>query len=411
MTGACHSSQTNWDPVSYPVPFGHVPYTTALPDAMAPLLDFPKDWWYYGGWAHDLSKTKQFTILVQAIRITWHQETYGAILYGIGTPSDGKFSAQWSAGPGYSDHPEPGKQFGLVIPPPTSKSWSLEAHTTQPSTINMTCVLVSGILGLSGATYKLDMTDETNGVSAQFVLKDTFGMVLEGASGAYGKDSYEFAMPSLSILKGAITLDGVTTQLGGGNLWLDRQSVNRTIPDEPSLCGQDTSQRMEAMLAAHTSKPLYTGDWLAVVMNDKTVYSFFFFWPVKKDQWIVGSELDHPVNPTSKTGLEYPSLSNWDLRSPIQGVIVLDSCEFDLNILDPGNPSESPHWTSQVSKHTYCSAWKLKIRDKVYTMTAFVPGSEVAFRKSYFYEGAATISDDCGCQVGYAFVEQMGFTQ
>ena len=35
--------------LSHPVPFGHVPYSPALPGAMGPLWDFPAEWWYRGG--------------------------------------------------------------------------------------------------------------------------------------------------------------------------------------------------------------------------------------------------------------------------------------------------------------------------------------------------------------------------
>ena len=313
----------------------------------------------------------------------------------------------------------PGKQIGLVVPPPTSTSWSLEAHAGVPSPMSMTCVLTSGTLGLSGAKYTVDMTDVIHGVSASFVLEDTFGMILQGASGAIGKDSYEFAMPSLTILGGTITLDGVKTELGGGNLWLDQQSVSGKSTSQQSLHGESIShtsqhlseQQMEAVLAEHAASQLYTGNWLGVVMDDKTVYVLVFYWPKKQHQWIVGSELHPPVNPTSKMGLEYPPLPSWDHQSPVQGVNVLDSSEFDLNILVPLDPSESPHWTSPTSQQTYCSAWRLKIRNQVYHMTALVPGSEVKLPGTAFFEGAATICDDSGHQIGHAFVEQMGYTQ
>ena len=240
-------------------------------------------------------------------------------------------------------------------------------------------------MGLSGATYKLEITDVALGVSAVFVLNDAFGMVLEGASGAIGRNSYEFAMPSLTIEGGTITMDGMTTELGGGNLWLDRQSFY-----PPSLPSD-----MEASLVAHAgrlSNQMYVRNWLGVVMNDQTVYVLVFYWPTKQqDQWIVGSELHPPVYPTSKMGLEYPPLSNWDYQSPVQGVNVLDSSEFNLNILDPQDPSNSPHWTSSTSHQTYCSAWRLRIRSQVYNMTALVPGSEVKLVSSAFFEGAATI--------------------
>ena len=107
------------------------------------------------------------------------------IFYGIGTPSNQQLSSHWSVGLGFSPVPVPGKNIGLVIPPPTSTVWSLETHGAL-STMSMTCVLTSATLGLSGATYKLEITDVAHGVNAVFVLKDAFGMVLEGASGAIG---------------------------------------------------------------------------------------------------------------------------------------------------------------------------------------------------------------------------------
>ena len=240
--------------------------------------------------------------------------------------------------------------------------------------------------------------------SVHHELKDVFGMILEGASGSIGKlkNSYEFAMPSLTIERGTITMDGATTELGGGNLWLDRQSNSPPSP----------SSGTEALLGASAgrmSSQLYVGNWLGVVMNDH-VYVLVFFWPQKQhDQWIVGSELQPPVDPIGKMGLEYPPVSNWDGQSPVQGVNVLDDSEFDLNILDPQDPSSSPHWTSPTTHQTYCSAWRLEIRKQVYTMTALVPGSEVKLTNAFF-EGAATISDSSGHQVGHSFVEQMGYT-
>lgn len=80
-------SETNVvSPLSYPVPFGHVPYSPALPDAMGPLWSFPIEWWYYGGWAHDQSGSKNFSILVETIRyqrIPNSTAGGGAILMGL----------------------------------------------------------------------------------------------------------------------------------------------------------------------------------------------------------------------------------------------------------------------------------------------------------------------------------------
>ena len=270
----------------------------------------------------------------------------------------------------------------------------------------MKCTRKSGILGLSGATYQLDMADKTHGVAASFMLQDDFGMVLEGGSGAFhkagGENSFEFAMPSLTIKYGGgtITMNGETATLAGGNLWLDRQTIGG-----PSGQGFATSLLPRSV----KSKPLYTGNWLAVNMNDTTVYNLVFFWPPQPEQWKVGSELHPPVNPIYKIGIEYPPCPQ--SHPPVNGVNVLGQDDFDLNILKPHDTSQSPHWKSPMSNNTYCSAWQLKIKDKVYTMTAWVRGSEVDLG-TYFFEGAASIWEIDGgieVEVGRAFVEQMGY--
>ena len=199
----------------YPVPFGHVSYTPALPGAMGPLWQFPIEWWYYGGWATDLTGFKQFTILLQTLRLNQNTtQTSAGILYGIGSTTSGsaqlQFATTCAAG------------FG-EFPTPTSTSWSTTFCAVGPTQAEMTCKLTSGTLGLSGATYQLDMADTTNKITASILLKDTFGMILEGASGAYnkagGEDSFEFAMPSLSIQEGStITVKEEPTELGNGCL-------------------------------------------------------------------------------------------------------------------------------------------------------------------------------------------------
>lgn len=364
----------------YPVPFGHVPYTPALPGAMGPLLDFPLEWWYYGGWAEDETGTK-FTILTLTMRIG----TTAAILYGIGNKennADSFFTSQYYV------------ELNGEFPPPTASSWSVTT-SSQTNLLAMNCKLISGILGLSGATYQLDMQDEKENISASFVLKDNFGMILEGASGAYhktgGEDSFEFAMPSLAIEDGSvISIKGITTKLCSGNIWLDRQTIGGNI----SLLSKN---------------PLYVGNWLALTMNDKTVYNIVFFWPKKPDQWIVGTKLDHPINPKHKFGVEYPFLPEWDGQGhpAAEGVNVLKESDIDLNILNPDNPSQSPHWKSPHSGQTYCTAWKLKIKNSTYTMKALIPQSEV-YAGTYFFEGAGSIYDE-EVEVGHVFIEQMGY--
>ena len=286
------------------------------------------------------------------------------------------------------------------FPTPTSTSWSVEA-TNNPEQY-MSCKLDSGsgILGLPGATYKVEMKDSPNRVSAMLLLRDTFGMVLETAINdkvkkvkLIGNSSYEYSMPSLSIQPGSyIEIDGIKTKLARGNMWLDRQAIVESL---------------------QKGNELYTGNWLAVVMDD-AVYDLTFFWPPQnpKPQWIVGDELNPPIPPTSKFGIRYPRLPHWDKVSPISGVTVLENDKFYLNIANPEHPDKSPHWKSKSSGHTYCTEWKLELGGKLYRMVAVVPGSEVGMKGNQFFEGAACIyvySSDLNTPVGHAFVEQMGY--
>ena len=388
--------------ITYPVPFGHVAYTPSLPGAMGPIMDFDIEWWYYVGWATDVTGTKQYTILLQTVRNSWPTpDRNAALLYGIGfdrvgSQHDQRFITNSVHGSG-------------KFPTPTSTSWSTSFQTPSASPnpqATMDCKLTSGVLGLSGAEYKLSMSDVTNNISAKFTVKDTLGMVLEGASGAFhkagGGNSYEYAAPCLTIQEGStITMNGEEIQLAAGNLWLDRQTILPVGQNHQELI-------MTSPSSSGKPKPLYTGNWFVVHMNDKTIYNLVFIWPEKPEQWIVGTKVVPPVYPLSKIGLEYPAVSTWNESSPVQGVNVLKSTEFDMNILQPEHPSLSPHWKSPKSGQTYCSAWHLRIKEKVYTIRAIIPGSEV-FLGTYFFEGAAILTDENGCKVGNVFAEQMGY--
>ena len=326
-------------------------------------------------------------------------------------PQPAFFLDSESLASGFHTEKSPG-QHGLTIPPTTQDNWYCEGST---GSMQMICQLISGILGLAGASYKLEIADSSTGFNAIFNLHDPFGGIMEFASGCEKSPSYEYALPCLNIMKGSyITLNDVKYQLLEGNIWLDRQ----TYAPASGL----TSQKLNSKHFPLRHQPvegqqLYVGNWLAIVMNNKTVYVIAFFWPPKKNQWIVGDKLNPPCPPLHKYCVKYPYSSewkNWNGIPPINGVSVLKQCEFDLNIFDPSNPSQSPSWTSPKTRHTYCSKWQLQIDDKQYAMTALVPNSEVTVGLESFFEGAAIISDyndHSGQPLGYAMVEQMGYTQ
>lgn len=241
------------------------------------------------------------------------------------------------------------------------------------------------ILGLAQASYKLEIVDTSKGLNAVFIMHDLFGAILELASGIEKSPSYEYALPCLNIMNGSyIKMNGEKYCLLDGNLWLNRQTH---APDSGSVSQNLNSKQLPLRHQPAAGQQLYIGNWLTIVMNNKTVYVMAFFWPEKKDQWIVGSKLNPPHPPLAKTGLKFPYSSewiNWKDIPPMQGVFVLDPDEFDLNIFDPNNPSDSPHWKSPTTKQTYCSKWQLQIGDIRYIMTALVPESEVAGGPEHF---------------------------
>lgn len=389
---ASHPGEKYTPSTTHPVPFGHVSYAPPLPDVMGPLWGYNCEWWYYIGWAIDDTKTKKFTIVLQLIRTG----TSAEMLFGVGYDDSLNHTTKF-----ITKQPISGKG---EYPDASSSSWSISFNNNDDTaTAKMSCNLVenSGTLGLPGASYVIYVQAED--ITASFIVQDSFGTVMEGGSGAFqnkatGERSIEVAMPNLTIKSGSITISGEQMDLVKGNFWLDKETIGYITPLRKSPHGS-----------------LYVGNWVGISMNDHdTVYAMIFVWPPAKKgekQWKVGSELQPPVYPMSKVGLEYPSLPDWG-SSPLdlaaEGVNVLRQDEFDLNILDPGDPDNSPHSSSTVN--TYCTAWKLMIKGKVYNMKAVVPDSEVQLFSSHAFEGAASIfSIDDDEEVGHAFIEQMGY--
>ena len=198
------------DPDANPVPFGHLPYHPSLPGAMGPQWSFPVEWWYYGGWGQSVSQTDnqpgpKFTIYLETARYPVDGEgldgdavAEAKILNGIGTRANTstQFFTNYSFAIGFHSKKLPDQpQYGLIIPPPTQDQWYCEAHTT---TMQMTNQLTDGILGIAGASYKLEMTDTSQGLHAVFNLLDPFGGILELSSKEV--PTYEYALPSLNIM-------------------------------------------------------------------------------------------------------------------------------------------------------------------------------------------------------------------
>ncbi len=151
----------------------------------------------------------------------------------------------------------------------------------------MLCKLTGGTLGVNGvtgATYEIFFKDEEKGLIVCLKLQSTVGLMIEGLAGALpGIGVVQFGMPGMTIQEGStITMNGEQTALAEGNIWLERQSL-----------------KMYDIF-----KPIYTGNWLAITMNDGTCYTISFYWIEKENQWISGKEVGYP--PVNKTAIEYP---------------------------------------------------------------------------------------------------------
>ena len=184
---------------------------------MGPQWSFPIEWWYYGGWAQATSQTgnqpgPKFTLFLQTIRISKDlipQQTDVCISYGVGISvgtsceTQSFFLNDQSFASGFSSKMTT-DQHGLIIPPTTQDHWYCEGRTDK---MQMTCQLISGILGLAGASYKLEIADTNTGFNATLNMYDPFGAIMELASGVKTSPSYEYALPCLNITNGScITL-------------------------------------------------------------------------------------------------------------------------------------------------------------------------------------------------------------
>jgi hypothetical protein len=95
--------------------------------------------------------------------------------------------------------------------------------------------------------------------------------------------------------------------------------------------------------------------------------------------------------------------------------------DYDVNILIPDHPENSPHWKSPFSGHTYASAWQIDFAAGAQAlglpaaMYVFAISANCEFVASggtaSAFEGAALVyaNREQTQPLGHAFVEQMGF--
>jgi len=99
--------------------------------------------------------------------------------------------------------------------------------------------------------------------------------------------------------------------------------------------------------------------------------------------------------------------------------------QFDVNILRPGNPAESPHFVSPRTGNAYCLAWQVQFHPRclgnilphkrIY-LNAITADNEMFVQptgqpvKAVGFESGVVIYDDVGMthRIGVGWVEQIG---
>jgi hypothetical protein len=448
-------------PPIYPGPSWNVP-RVSLPGLFGMQPQFTEEWWYYVGTVYDEEGTA-FSLQIQIIRA-------GEIGYGITGIGyrDGDNSCYISGqgfglGAGYSSD---SKTFPSVVVPPVSDKFYSASFVPGLD--------LGGPLGLSIATdsrWKFEyLSDASNkhplghvgskysieahgqgykngdvkkldcSYSILLNVEDQRGTVMEGISGYVGPEmfaggnadapaSYECAQPHLKIQTGTLVIDGKTHNINKGYLWLDRQmvdskptgngtkSINKEDAEKPT-----NAEELKSYLAKNPIAPksLYLGDWMSFVLDNGIIIVLAEFWQKPKPgekQWITGTKVGKP--PLNGFGNLYFPL---DTKTPPMngGMGLRSGWDFEVNILYPKDPQNSPHWKSPISGNTYATAWQIDfaprftkygIPEKLYVFAICENCEILPPLGGAFFEGAALVyADKEKTQpLGHVFVEQMGF--
>jgi hypothetical protein len=442
-----------WEwPVIAPGPSWNIP-RISLPSCLGPLLQYQQEWWYYAGYARDAGGNNyslQFSINRMPLSGADPLFQVIACMTGIGDAATNNYFFNTAFNMGIST--DPSIPLGLTIPAVTNTSYDI---STKPliGTAKTRIHLTGGQAGVAGSTYQLSSSSTSPAASAyeaELQLLDERGMILEWQSGFIGPDSpsqfdsssFEFAQPRLRIQSGSLVLEGTTRVITEGMLWLDRQVVTNP-PASSSVSAITTSAKKsftsQELLANLISNPgmksLYQGSWMGITLNNGATMVCACFWqdpPKGKLQWRTGTLLGLP--PKATYGNLYFPLERNLRRMPnggsyLRGIEKGDpepyAFDFDVNILYPDKPNDSPHWQSPVlNRATYSNGWWVRVDPKWESqglppnlyIKALVSGCEnvlpaVALPLTAYWEGAAMVYADKELTqvIGHAFVEQMGF--
>lgn len=264
-------------------------------------------------------------------------------------------------------------------------------------------------VGNMGAQYKFRAYDATNNVTVELILQDQRGTVFEGSSGnvatlmsdlaatGNGIGSLEYANPRLAIVSGYIASSAGTKAVKAGNLWLDHQEVVADITQVPI-----------------PGAPLYTGNWLAMWLDDQRSFVGATFFPAGSPL-LSGTKTAN--KPTRSFGEIIHPVKDLDQGFKRNGVTKLfGDQDFAINLLDINNLDLSTVFTSPFTGKRYATRYELEIfkgdGEKFY-FKYFNLDNEIYSTidpNGSFYEGGITIYSDKAMtkKVGFGFFEQMG---
>jgi predicted secreted hydrolase len=352
---------------------GHVPYYISLPTGMGALWDFPIEWWYYSGYGFTQNNTN-ISIVLTIARIGSINSTISMGGYGIGYNNN--FYVNESIGSGFSSDKNNPNYFGLTIEDPTINKYYVR-HDSIDKT-NYKFSLINGGIGQLHSIHNVQI--HSNDLELNLNMIDTYGCIFEGNSGYIMNNSLEFGFPKLNIINGSIKIHNQYNTIISGNLWLDRQVLSYINPNFI----------------------LYTGNWIYLNFDNNHLFLLVFFWSPKntdwKDtQWIIGKQSNAP--PTRTIGIDASK----------QATQMMKNDDFDIDISNPKNPIDSPHWQSPKSGITYGSQWIVRLYDKKYIIETMYQNAELftnILRPAF--EGALVIkSIDTKEVIGNGFIEQM----
>jgi len=407
------ASPFRW-PVVNPGPSWSCPRVN-MPDIFSIQWDMPLDSWFYAGHAVD-TDGNEYSVNLYFARTQPSAADPALQLVslgiGIGVAAGGAYRMCTETGEGAAE--APGTGAALYVPRASDSSYLVQFSGGASAAHGSMAYTGGASMGIAGATYKASASGtDANGapIALELDLEDLIGTKMEGMSGWVGP-TYEIAQPRLQITGGTLTLGDAAITLAGGSLWHDRQTYNFP-PAPPPPPGSKPA-------------PLYTGNWMALLFSNGLSADLNAVWPEATEpgtQWLSGRALNPPRPPLNASGNLYfaDGVDRYNGGAFLQGVgNSPEEFDYDINIFDPADSGQSPHWQSPATGNVYCNKWQIAFSSRlarwnvppIVYVAALVPGCEYAPPAGRaFWEGAVHLFSDRDCtnKIGEGFVEQMGY--